>query len=588
MANIVKLDYTVDEINEKLGKIDDVVQTVGDSDNKVMSQKAVTGELVKFIEPSEVVEGQFVEASGRYCWYTQNGDWCTFKFPVVSGYKYTYFGLSNVGNAPKSAFLKSDGGFIHGISFKQEVGAGEIEIPSGGAFVVFSVNTVDIESFKFGEKKYAQTEQVANIEGQLKDKEMYENGIFTSILEEGTITSNGALENDSRRLRFTQTINKPFKVSVNNGYLIRFIVYYDKESGAFVRWVEANVTDFTANGENGIRLVFCKTDLEATIYLSEGASIFKDRLQNVTSSDLSRVAINALPPKDNLFAITKNPKPQLIWSDKYCWRNVADNNLTLGSTGYSTIKASDGAFVGGANTDVVRDWFSVTKILTALTTINVIEDLSQTVTVLECEYRPLETDTNLVQVGDVVTYNDLLNSLIIQSDNNAAHVLGYTVGYILNPDAPRQSVAVIAFVNRMREIMEQIGMSNSTVSDYATMSDLSGTPEDVCKLLKYVQDNSPVIRSIWGKLTHDMTVSGTNPRTWTITSTTTNTARELIPEFVGGKTGSSGTHGTYAWVWSDKDNGELYCSALCDFELSKQCRFTDARQIIDEVYSLKN
>ena len=42
MANIVKLNYTADEINEKLGKVDDVVQTVGDSETAVMSQKATT------------------------------------------------------------------------------------------------------------------------------------------------------------------------------------------------------------------------------------------------------------------------------------------------------------------------------------------------------------------------------------------------------------------------------------------------------------------------------------------------------------------------------------------------------------------
>lgn len=47
MANIVKLNYTADEINEKLGKVDDVVQSIGNSETAVMSQKAVTEQIQK-------------------------------------------------------------------------------------------------------------------------------------------------------------------------------------------------------------------------------------------------------------------------------------------------------------------------------------------------------------------------------------------------------------------------------------------------------------------------------------------------------------------------------------------------------------
>lgn len=47
MANIVKLNYTADEINERLGKVADAVQETGDSEIAVMSQKAVTNEIGK-------------------------------------------------------------------------------------------------------------------------------------------------------------------------------------------------------------------------------------------------------------------------------------------------------------------------------------------------------------------------------------------------------------------------------------------------------------------------------------------------------------------------------------------------------------
>ena len=45
MANIAKLDFTAEEINERLSKVSDpieVVQEAGNSETAVMSQKAVT------------------------------------------------------------------------------------------------------------------------------------------------------------------------------------------------------------------------------------------------------------------------------------------------------------------------------------------------------------------------------------------------------------------------------------------------------------------------------------------------------------------------------------------------------------------
>ena len=50
MANIVKLNYTADEINNKLGIIDKVVQTTGNSETAVMSQRAITDAIAEKME----------------------------------------------------------------------------------------------------------------------------------------------------------------------------------------------------------------------------------------------------------------------------------------------------------------------------------------------------------------------------------------------------------------------------------------------------------------------------------------------------------------------------------------------------------
>lgn len=49
-TNIVKLNYTADEINEKLGKVNDPVQETGDSETAIMSQKAVTDYVTDYIK----------------------------------------------------------------------------------------------------------------------------------------------------------------------------------------------------------------------------------------------------------------------------------------------------------------------------------------------------------------------------------------------------------------------------------------------------------------------------------------------------------------------------------------------------------
>ena len=112
------------------------------------------------------------------------------------------------------------------------------------------------------------------------------------------------------------------------------------------------------------------------------------------------------------------------------------------------------------------------------------------------------------------------------------------------------------------------------------------TPTDMCRLFKYIVDNSDIISGIWGKMTYEMSVMGDNARSWTITSTTTAEAREKNPEFIGGKTGTGDTKGAYGWVWKNTIDNELYISTIEDFTLATGDKFTDARQIMDEVYSV--
>jgi D-alanyl-D-alanine carboxypeptidase len=198
-----------------------------------------------------------------------------------------------------------------------------------------------------------------------------------------------------------------------------------------------------------------------------------------------------------------------------------------------------------------------------------------------------DANPRLVQVGDVITYEELLFASLLKSDNNAANAMRRPVGYIIKPDATSVIDAKIAFYNAMQSIADTIGMEN-TVCDSSRISAASGvvsTVEDLCKLVKYVYENVPIVSAIWGQLAHTITVTGSNPRSWEVTSTTTQAGREIIPEFVGGKTGSGDVKYAYAFLWKDSNNN-YYATSLLNGILATGNKFDDARKIIDNVYLL--
>lgn len=97
MANIVKLNYTADEINEKLGRVAEVVQTTGDSEMAVMSQKATTEAIAEKTEYNNIIEEDItsnltIESGFHYSnglkKVTQSGMSCTNLIGVKEGDKF--------------------------------------------------------------------------------------------------------------------------------------------------------------------------------------------------------------------------------------------------------------------------------------------------------------------------------------------------------------------------------------------------------------------------------------------------------------------------------------------------------------------
>ena len=291
---------------------------------------------------------------------------------------------------------------------------------------------------------------------------------------------------------------------------------------------------------------------------------------------------NTLPPaSEKRFAVTPTG---LYWSDGYCWRTSIDNSAATNAGAYLTIRASDGTYVSGKNENMVFDCFSTTKLMTALLVVENIGDLSQYITV----NKVYDGDSTALEVkdGDMASYESMLNIMLVYSDNVAADCLGRYVGHEINPNASTPESARSTFFSAMQRKAEEIGMT-STTNFISPHGGMRSSPEDMCKLFNYINKNCPLIMSICAKESYTITVSGRNPRTWTVTSTSDAKVREILPEFVAAKTGSSDVLGAYCLIWEDSD-GQRYVTTLMDSPIANYARYYNARQIVDEVKSVLN
>lgn len=274
----------------------------------------------------------------------------------------------------------------------------------------------------------------------------------------------------------------------------------------------------------------------------------------------------------------------LTYSDGIVWRWMEDNKPAISATGYATVKASDSTLIAGDEINVI-DWSaSVTKTLTCLTAVENVADLNEKITIIE-EDVVVNVMPNRVAPGDTPTYKQLIASAMIQSDNDASNAMARTIGYKLNPDATSITEAKQAFYDAMKQTALSIGMNNTERFGPA-YDGLRTTPLDLCTLGIHIHNNVPEIADVWGLLEYQTAVTGSNPRTLIISSTTSPQGREIIPEFIGGKTGTS-HFGAYLFMWEHKETKEVYATAILNTNIYNMERFINSRRIIDEVYSIE-
>ena len=139
------------------------------------------------------------------------------------------------------------------------------------------------------------------------------------------------------------------------------------------------------------------------------------------------------------------------------------------------------------NADEKRMFASITKVMTALVSIDNIKDLDEKVMVTYEMLKDIDIDytTAGFKTGDVVSYNELLYGVMLPSGADATNILGISIGGTFEN-----------FANMMNEKAKEIGMENTHFTNTIGMDDPNhySTARDITKMMKYAYSNETFMK----------------------------------------------------------------------------------------------
>lgn len=141
---------------------------------------------------------------------------------------------------------------------------------------------------------------------------------------------------------------------------------------------------------------------------------------------------------------------------------------------------NDDKILYSKNADEIVEIASLTKMMTALVTIENTSDLTKEITITEKDFEGTTGYSKAgFKVGDKVTYEDLLYGILLPSGADAVNAaVNNTLGY-------KKFIAI------MNETAKKIGMNNTNFSNPIGKDDKNNysTASDIAKLLKYALKN---------------------------------------------------------------------------------------------------
>ena len=156
--------------------------------------------------------------------------------------------------------------------------------------------------------------------------------------------------------------------------------------------------------------------------------------------------------------------------------NVSAEEFSVTAENIVLYNLNDDSIIYEKNSEEKVSIASITKIMTALVALDNIDDLSDTVVITEDDFAYTSGYSKAgFEVGDTVTYEDLLYGILLPSGADAVNaVVNNTLGFD-------------AFVIEMNNLAKRIGMTNTSFSNpVGRDSDTNySTARDVATMLKY-------------------------------------------------------------------------------------------------------
>lgn len=197
-----------------------------------------------------------------------------------------------------------------------------------------------------------------------------------------------------------------------------------------------------------------------------------------------------------------------------------------------------------------------------------------------------------LQVGDQLSYRDLLFGMMLPSGNDAAKCIARNVGaLIIAGGGPGSNTdPYTRYVQAMGAKVAALGMANTVVADPfgVDMGNLS-TAADMAKAM-WAYSAVPYLVTVSGAPTHLMTVLGANARTYMVTHTINPAGAVPLPEYICGKTGTvyyEGNNAVYdsggciAVLWETPVSHGRRITVVLGADRKDPQRYRDVRALID-------
>ena len=139
------------------------------------------------------------------------------------------------------------------------------------------------------------------------------------------------------------------------------------------------------------------------------------------------------------------------------------------------------------NSDEVRKLASITKVMTALVSIENIKDFNEKIVVTWDMIKDIDIDYSTAgfKTGNTVTYDELLYGVMLPSGADATNILGVSIGGTLSN-----------FVEMMNNKAKEIGMNNTHFTNTIGMDDPNhySTAKDIALMMKYAYSNKTFMK----------------------------------------------------------------------------------------------